>query len=57
MARITKADLLNEREVLVVLLAAVVHGYDVMDKFSGSRIPLHKAVEDVRAVVFPPDKG
>ncbi len=57
MARQTKADLLNERDVLVALLAAVVHGYDVMDKFSGSRVQLHKAVEEVRAVVFPPDGG
>ncbi len=57
MAKLTKADLLNEREVLVALLAAVVHGYDVMDKFSGSKIPLHKAIEDVRAVVFPEEGG
>lgn len=57
MAKQTKADLENEREVLVVLLLAVVHGYDVMTKFSGSRIQLDKAVRDIRAVIHPDDKG
>ena len=57
MAKLTKADLLNEREALWILLRKVVHGYDVLTKFSGSQIDLDGTVEDIRALINEMDKA